>query len=57
MSFSFHEFITQTFPYFNDAYFIYYILDVVFIMSFLKIIMCLPSYMLGIGKRGKHFNV
>lgn len=57
MSFSFHEFITQTFPYFDDAYFIYYILDVVFIMSFLKIIMCLPSYMLGIGKRGKHFNV
>lgn len=57
MGFSFHEFIVNTFPYFDEAYFIYYVLDVVFILAFLKIITCLPSYMLLGTKKGGHFNV
>lgn len=56
--FNIHQFWIDNFPYFlNDAYFIYYILDLVSIISFLKIIFAFPSYLLGFSKKERIFKI
>lgn len=56
--FNIHQFWIDNFPYFlNDAYFIYYILDLVSIISFLKIFFALPSYLLGFSRKDRGFKI
>ena len=57
-SFNIHQFWVETFPFFeNDAFFIYYILDLVSIISFLKIIFAFPGYLLGFSKKERIFKI
>lgn len=57
-TFDLHAFWIETFPYFiSDAYFIYYILDLLSILTFLKIIFALPGFMLGFSKKDRGFRI
>lgn len=47
-----HEFWETLFPQFqNNAEFLYYFLDIVFVMVFIKIILSLPKLLLNDSKR------
>lgn len=50
-----HEFWTTNFPQFvSDCYFIYYILDVMSIVVFFKLLFALPGYMIVGKNRGMY---
>ena len=56
--FNIHQFWIDNFPYFvNDAYFIYYILDLLSIITFLKIIFALPGYFFGFNRKERIFKI